>query len=89
MQVEFIKSPEDGSTQIKRDGLLLVCPFVPPFVVPAQSSVISERALQIVKTPCSSNCPHFTKARAEVAHGKADAVIISCGSEKRLITETN
>lgn len=91
MATKFIKSNEDGSTQIERDGLILICPFVPPLVVPSQSSVIGERTLQIIKTPCSSNCPHFSIQPASAFSGRANFnnVYISCTGTKSIYSETN
>lgn len=75
MATKLIKSNEDGSTQIERDGLTLICPFVPPLVVPGQSSVIGERTLQIIKTPCSSNCPHFSIQPASAFNCKKKSML--------------
>lgn len=69
-----VKSGNNGELILMKDGGQSVCPFTQPF--PVQGN--SPNALQIMRVPCTTQCPHANV----VEHEGSNLWVMTCTGTK-------
>jgi len=74
IQTHKTQETQLGDITIIRDGKPMYCPYQP--AIPTQSSM---GGIQLIKTECNSQCPHFNFDAINIADGFEIEVNLTCG----------
>lgn len=72
----------DGTFAVKRNGVVLHCPFAPPIVIPGPTGLNGQPVMNIQRLSCSTGCP-----LANVDQNVNDQILyqINCGKIPQVI----
>jgi hypothetical protein len=72
-----VKTLQDGSQILLRDGMPMICPFRSSHLIPGK---FNSNEIELQRMPCDSHCPHWSRDK-----GTAAEVLLSCSGSIKII----